>query len=46
MISLPCKGKNPPSVKHSDGGTDVGMYGDIMKLENGIRRSPYPEIKP
>jgi hypothetical protein len=45
-MSLPCKGKNLPSVKHNDGGTDAGTYGDIMKLGNRIRRSLYPETKP
>jgi hypothetical protein len=45
-MSLPCKGKNLPSVKHDDGGTDDGTYGDITKLGNGIRRSRYPKTKP
>jgi hypothetical protein len=46
MMSLPCKGKNLPSVKRDDRGTDVKTYGDIMKLGNKIRCSPYPETKP
>jgi hypothetical protein len=46
MMSLPCRGKSLPSVKRSNGGTDAGTYGDIMKLGNWIRRSPYPETKP
>jgi hypothetical protein len=45
-MSLPCKGKNLPSVKRGDGGTDAGTYDDITKLGNRIRRSPYPETKP
>jgi hypothetical protein len=45
-MSLPCKGKNLPSVKHDNEGTCVGTCGDIMKLGNGIRRSPYPKTKP
>jgi hypothetical protein len=45
-MSLPCKGKNLPSVKRGNRGTDVGTYNDIMKLGNGIRRSPCPEMKP
>jgi hypothetical protein len=45
-MSLPCKAKNLPSVKRGDGGTDAGTYDDIMKLRNGIRRSPYLETKP
>ena len=45
-MSLPCKGKNLPSVKHDDGGTDTRTCGGITMLGNGIRRSPYPETKP
>jgi hypothetical protein len=44
-MSLPCKGKNLPSVKRGDGGTDVRTYGDITKLGNGIRCSPCPVMK-
>jgi hypothetical protein len=29
----------------TDGGTDVEIFGDIAKLENGIRRSPYHETR-
>jgi hypothetical protein len=45
-MSLPCKGKSLPSVKHDAGGTDAGMYNDITKLGNGIQRNLYPEMKP
>ena len=45
-MCLPSKGKNLPSVKRVDGGTDVGTCGDITKLGNRILRSPYPETKP
>jgi hypothetical protein len=45
-MSLPCKGKNLPSVKHDDGGKDAGTCGVIMRLGNGIRHSPYPGTKP
>jgi hypothetical protein len=44
-MSLPCKGKNLPSVKRGDGGTDAGTYDDITKLGNRIRHSPYPVTK-
>jgi hypothetical protein len=27
------------------GGTDAEIFGDIMRLENGIRRSPYRETR-
>jgi hypothetical protein len=43
--SRPCKGKNLPSVKHDDEGTDAGMFGDIMRLGSGTRRSPCPGMK-
>ena len=46
MMSLPCKGKNLPSVMPGDGETDAGTCGNIMKLGNGIRHSPCPETKP
>jgi hypothetical protein len=45
-MSQPCKGKNLPSVKHNDGGTDAGTCGNIMRLGNGIRHSSYPGMKP
>jgi hypothetical protein len=45
MMSQPCLGKNLLSEKLADGGTDVGMFGDIMKLENETRRSLYLEIR-
>jgi hypothetical protein len=30
-----CKGKNLPSVKHNDEGTDAKMFGDITRLGSG-----------
>ena len=45
-MSLPCKGTSLHSVKHGDGGTNAITYDDIMKLENGIRHSPYPVTEP
>jgi hypothetical protein len=45
MTSQPCLGKNPLSEKLADGGTDAGMFGDIMKLENETRRSLYLEMR-
>jgi hypothetical protein len=38
-------GKNPLNEKLADGGTDAGMFGDIMKLENKTRRSLYLEMR-
>jgi hypothetical protein len=32
-------------MKHSDGGTDAGTCGDITRLGNGTRHSPYPGTK-
>jgi hypothetical protein len=29
----------------ADGGTDAEIFGDIMRPENGIRRSPYRETR-
>jgi hypothetical protein len=43
--SQPCKGKNLPSVKRDDRGTDTGTCRDIMRLGNRIRRSSYPGTK-
>jgi hypothetical protein len=45
-MSQPCKGRNLPSVRHDDGGTDARTCGDITRLGNGIRRSLYPRMKP
>ena len=45
-MSLPCKGRNLPSVMLGDEETDTGTYGDIMKPRNKIQRSPCPEMKP
>jgi hypothetical protein len=39
------QGKNLPSVKHNVEGTDARMFGDIMRLGSGTRRSPYPGTK-
>jgi hypothetical protein len=33
------------SEKLTDGGTDAGMFSDIMKLENENRRSLYLEMR-
>jgi hypothetical protein len=44
-MSQPCLGKNLLSEKLANGGTDAGMLGDIMKLENGTRRSLYLEMR-
>jgi hypothetical protein len=43
--SQPCLWKNLLSEKLADGGTDAGMFGDIMKLENETRRSLYLEMR-
>jgi hypothetical protein len=43
--SQPCLGKNPLNERLVDGGTDAGMFGDIMKLENETRRSLYLEMR-
>jgi hypothetical protein len=43
--SQPCKGKNLPSAKHDDEGTDAGMCGDITRPGNRTRRSQYPGTK-
>jgi hypothetical protein len=45
-MSLPYKGRNLPSVMLGDEETDAETCGDIMKLGNGIRRSPCPGMKP
>jgi hypothetical protein len=44
-MSQPCRGKNLPSVKRGDEGTDAGMCGDITRLGNGTRRNLYPGTK-
>jgi hypothetical protein len=44
-MSLPCKGRNLPSVTPSDEETNAKTCGDIMKPGNGIQRSPYPRMK-
>jgi hypothetical protein len=43
--SQPCEGKNLPSEKLGDGGTDAGIFGDITKLGSETQRSLYPEMK-
>jgi hypothetical protein len=45
-MSLPCKGRNLPSVIIDDKEIDAEMCGDIMKPGNGIRRSPCLGTKP
>jgi hypothetical protein len=45
-MSLPCKGRNLPSVMPGDRETDTGTFDDIMKPGNGIQHSPCPETKP
>jgi hypothetical protein len=45
MTSQPYKGKNLPSVKHGDEGTDARMFGDITRLGSGTQRSPYLGMK-
>jgi hypothetical protein len=44
-MSRPCKGKNLPSVKHGDEGTNAGIFSDITRLVSGTQRSPYPGMK-
>jgi hypothetical protein len=43
--SQPCQGKNLPSEKLVDEGTDAGIFGDITRLGSETRRSPYPGMK-
>jgi hypothetical protein len=45
-MSLPCKGRNFPSVTPGDEEIDVGTCSDILKLGNRIWRSPCPRMKP
>jgi hypothetical protein len=44
-MSRPCKGKNLPSVKLGDEGTNAGMFGDITRFGTGTRHSPYSGTK-
>jgi hypothetical protein len=44
-MSQPCLGKNLLSEKLTDGGTNAGMFGDIMKLENETWRSLYLKMR-
>jgi hypothetical protein len=46
MMSLPCRGKNLPSMMPDDRETDAEKCSDIMKTEHGIRRNPFPRTKP
>jgi hypothetical protein len=43
--SQPCRGKNLPSEKLGDEGTDAGIFGDITKLGSGTQCNPYLEMK-
>jgi hypothetical protein len=43
--SQPCQGKNLPSEKLGDGGTDTGIFGDITRLGSGTYHSSYPGMK-
>jgi hypothetical protein len=45
MTNRPRQGKNLPSGKLADEGTDTVMSDDIIKPENGTRRSPYHEMR-
>jgi hypothetical protein len=45
MTSQPCRGKNLPSEKLDDGGTDARIFDDITKLGSETQRSPYPGMK-
>jgi hypothetical protein len=44
-MSQPCQGKNLPSEKLGDEGTDAGIFGDITKPESRTQRSPYLGMK-
>jgi hypothetical protein len=44
-MSQPCLGKNLLSEKLADGGTNAGMFGDIMKPENETRHSLFLEMR-
>jgi hypothetical protein len=46
MMSLPCKGRNLPSVMPDDKETDAETCGDTMKPGNGIRHNLFPGTKP
>jgi hypothetical protein len=43
--SQPCLGKNLLNEKLADGGTDAGMFGDIMMLENETWRNLYLKMR-
>jgi hypothetical protein len=44
-MSQPSQGKNLPSEKLGDEGTDAGIFGDITELGSGTQRSPYLGMK-
>jgi hypothetical protein len=44
-MSRPCRGKNLPSEKLDDEGTDAKIFDNITKLGSETQRSPYPEMK-
>jgi hypothetical protein len=44
-MSQPCRGKNLPSEKLNDKGTDAKIFGDITRLGSGTQRSPYLGMK-
>jgi hypothetical protein len=45
MTIQPCQGKNLPSEKLGDEGTDARIFGDITRLGSETRRWPYPGMK-
>jgi hypothetical protein len=45
-MSLPCKGRNLPSVTPGDEETDAETCGDIMKPRNKIWRNPCSRTNP
>jgi hypothetical protein len=44
-MSQPCQGKNLPSEKLGDKGTDAGIFSDITRLGSETQRSPYLRMK-
>jgi hypothetical protein len=45
MMNQPCLGRNLLSGKLADEGTDVEMFDDIMKPENGTQHSLYHKMR-
>jgi hypothetical protein len=43
--SRPCRGKNLPSEKLGDEGTDAGIFGDITRLGSGTQHNLYLGMK-